>query len=99
MGPRFRALLVEGGNLRVQLHRCSYSLMTRSGPSPERCSLRRSCTVTNGAPEEWRLWPNNPDTMRLAHPDGALALRVFGCERLQRFARLVEFVGLLDGNP
>jgi hypothetical protein len=50
------------------------------------------------SPNEWWLLPNNPAAMRLGYPEGPLTLRVFGCERLQRFSCLVEFVGPLDRN-
>src|SRR5215207_7704382 len=37
--------------------------------------------------------------MRSGYPDGPLALGVLGCERPKPFARLLELVGPLDGNP
>src|SRR5215208_4840664 len=37
--------------------------------------------------------------MRSGYPDGPLALGVLGCERPEPFARLLELVGPLDGNP
>src|SRR5215207_11458695 len=37
--------------------------------------------------------------MRSGYPDGPLALGVLGCERPETFARLLELVGPLDGNP
>src|ERR687890_376728 len=33
------------------------------------------------------------------YSDGTLTLGVLGCEIPERFARLVELVGLLDGHP
>src|SRR5215208_2743526 len=37
--------------------------------------------------------------MRSGYSDGPLALGVLGCERPEPFARLLELVGPLDGNP
>jgi hypothetical protein len=37
--------------------------------------------------------------MRSGYPNGPLALGVLGCQRPEPFARLLELVGPLDGNP
>src|SRR5215207_2485115 len=42
---------------------------------------------------------NHRGAMRSGYPDGPLALGVLGCERPKPFARLLELVGPLDGNP
>jgi hypothetical protein len=48
-----------------------------------------------------RLLPGDQPTHNVlsGHLDGALALGVLGGERSERFARLVELVGLLYGDP
>src|SRR5215212_6517592 len=42
---------------------------------------------------------NHGGAMRSGYSDGPLALGVLGCERPEPFARLLELVGPLDGNP
>src|SRR5215203_1997387 len=42
---------------------------------------------------------NHGGAMRSGYPDGPLALGVLGCERSEPFARFLELVGSLDGNP
>src|SRR5215212_717500 len=42
---------------------------------------------------------NHGGAIGSGYPDGPLALGVLGCQRPEPFARLLELVGPLDGNP
>src|SRR5215216_5103641 len=58
-------------------------------------TLKTGSTTTSGGSGR----TNHGGAMRSGYPDGPLALGVLGCQRPEPFARLLELVGSLDGNP
>src|SRR5215211_3655401 len=58
-------------------------------------SLNTESTTTSSGSRR----TNHGGAMRSGYSDGPLALGVLGCERPEPFARLLELVGPLDGNP